>query len=291
MRLRVTHRQPHKRAARQRVGMRRAFAREIGQIEQPFAAGRDRGGGGQQVVIGDARGQRVAIPAQTARRGEHHAHQMPAVRHGMTKRVQTALRVIKRRVDRGKNDAGSAQRQRNDAFADRAHADRARALVAAAGDDRRARDQPGRLGRHGRNRPRHLGAFIGGRDKARRNPQLFEQCGRPIAGAQVKEDGPRRTGAVGGKFTGEPIAQIIFGQEELGGAGKDFRLLLADPENLGRGKARQCVVAGDADKFGLAHARANLVALRPGALVVPQDGRAQHRTRRIEQHQAVHLPG
>ena len=70
----------------------------------------------------------------------------------------------------------------------------------------------------------------------------------------------------------------------------DLRLLLAHPENLGRGKASQRVVASERDQPLTSNARANLVALRGGALVVPEDRRTQDSASLVQHHEAVHLP-
>ena len=64
----VGERQADERATRRRVRMRAPLAREIGQEQQAVAAGRDLGGGRDQVPELDARRQRVAEPAQAAGR-------------------------------------------------------------------------------------------------------------------------------------------------------------------------------------------------------------------------------
>jgi hypothetical protein len=66
-------------------------------------------------------------------------------------------------------------------------------------------------------------------------------------------------------------------------------LVAAHPEHLGRGEARKRVVAGHGDQATFLHARANLVALGGGALVVPENRRAQWLPLPVEQHQPMHL--
>ena len=74
--------------------------------------------------------------------------------HGVAEGMQAAFRLDQRRVGGGKDHARGAQRQRDDARLDRAHADRLGGLVAAAGHHRRARRPAGLGGRGRRSRAR-----------------------------------------------------------------------------------------------------------------------------------------
>ena len=64
-----------------------------------------------------ARRERVAEPAQAARRRQHHRHQVPAPGHGMAERVDLTGRVAERSIGGGEHDPGRAERQRDDAQA------------------------------------------------------------------------------------------------------------------------------------------------------------------------------
>jgi len=166
-----------------------------------------------------------------------------------------------------------------------------RRLVAAAADHRRACFEAGGLGRLGRDVTGYLRPFVGFGQPGRRDSQLIQDFPRPVTFGQVEQEHPRAVGLVYGKVAGQLEADIILGQQDVFGPGVHIRLVLAHPQNLGRGEAGQGVVAGDFDEIGLTQRRPDVVALRAGALVVPQDGRAQHLTFLVQQGQAVHLPG
>ena len=86
----VPERQADERAPRQRVGMRAALAGQVGQEEQAVGTGRDVGGRGDEVRERLAGGERVAEPAQAAGRGQHHRHQVPAIRDRVAERMDAA---------------------------------------------------------------------------------------------------------------------------------------------------------------------------------------------------------
>ena len=67
--------------------------------------------------------------------------------------------------------------------------------------------------------------------------------------------------------------------------------MVADPDQLGRREARQGVVAGQLDEPLGPDGGPDAVALGAGALIVPEDGRPEHRTRLVEDDEAVHLAG
>ena len=106
---------------------------------------------------------------------------------------------------------------------------------------------------------------------------------------KVKEQRARPTGAIDGVVAGQVVANIILGQQDVARLGIDLRLVFLHPQDLGRGETGQGVVAGDLDQVFFAQPAADLVALRAGALVVPEHGRAQDRAVLVQQHQAVHL--
>jgi hypothetical protein len=76
----------------------------------------------------------------------------------------------------------------------------------------------------------------------------------------------------------------------VAGAFPHLGLILLHPKNFGRRKTRERVIASGLDQSLLAQPAADLVTLRTRALVVPQDGRAQHLPILVQQHEAVHLP-
>ena len=62
-------------------------------------------------------------------------------------------------------------------------------------------------------------------------------------------------------LAGEPEPHVVLGQEHVADPGPDLRLVVADPDELGRGEPGERVVAGDRDEPLLADRRADPVAL------------------------------
>ena len=90
-------------------------------------------------------------------------------------------------------------------------------------------------------------------------------------------------------LAGHQQAHVILGQQHAARVLEHGRLVLAHPDELGRGEARHGDVAGD-----LARARLGLLergALLFAAAVVPEDGGAQRLVGGVEQRGAVHLAG
>ena len=73
---------------------------------------------------------------------------------------------------------------------------------------------------------------------------------------------------------------------------KFLRLVVAEPEDLGRREAGERGVGDHLDELlAAAGAALDLVALGGGALVVPEQGGADHLAGFVEEHRAVHLAG
>ena len=114
------HRQADEAAAGVGIGVRRPLAGEIGQEEQPLAAGRHRLGlFGQQVVdfafgpLGRGRvglAQLVAEPLQRAAGREVHAHHVPLAVDGVAEGVDAAQRIDLHLVAVDEHHAGGADR-------------------------------------------------------------------------------------------------------------------------------------------------------------------------------------
>ncbi len=58
--------------------------------------------------------------------------------------------------------------------------------------------------------------------------------------------------------------------------GVNVRLFLLHPEDFRGGEAGESIITGNLDEPIFAQAGANIVTLGSGALVVPEDGRAQN---------------
>ena len=104
--------EPGERSPGRGIGVRRALAGEIGRKEEPFGAGPPWLGLCDEVGEGRVRRQPVAEPLQRSRRGEHHAHRVPLVGHRVAERVHARLRIGRERRQRGKDDAGGSQHDR-----------------------------------------------------------------------------------------------------------------------------------------------------------------------------------
>lgn len=85
------------------------------------------------------------------------------------------------------------------------------------------------------------------------------------------------------------VHQIIFGQHDLGDAGKQIRFMVPHPQKFGRREAREGDIARARAERLPAHVLIQERRLLGRAAVVPQNGRAQHLVLFIQGHQAVHL--
>jgi hypothetical protein len=81
----------------------------------------------------------------------------------------------------------------------------------------------------------------------------------------------------------------VLGQEHVGDPRPGLGLVIANPHELRGREPGDRVVARDLDEPLRPDHLADQVALRGGPLVVPQDRRAEHPVRGIEQDRAMHL--
>ena len=86
-------------------------------------------------------------------------------------------------------------------------------------------------------------------------------------------------------------ADVVLRQHDPADAPVDVGLVAAQPEQLRGREARERPIAGERDESLEADALLDLCALGPGALVVPEDRRAEHAVLRVEADQTVHLAG
>ena len=112
----------------------------------------------------------------------------------------------------------------------------------------------------------------------------------PFALAHVEQGGAAGVAVFHGLLAGEPEIEVIVRQQHRGQALVVLRLVLLQPENLGRGEAGQDGVAERAN--GLlepAELLGDLVALGGGGGVAPELGRADDLAVLVERHEAVLL--
>ena len=79
-----------------------------------------------------------------------------------------------------------------------------------------------------------------------RDLERVEHLGRPVARGEVEQERSGAVGLVERVLAGQPEAHVVLGEQDVGDAAPDVRLVLPDPEELRRGEAGDGVVAGDA---------------------------------------------
>ena len=115
----------------------------------------------------------------------------------------------------------------------------------------------------------------------------LEHPRRPAAPGDIKQQHARGVGHLGDLLAGQSPAQIVLGQQHRADPLPQLGLMALDPEQLGGGESDQGAIAGLLDDAGELPVQGG--AFRCAAPIVPQDGRAHHRARAIEQGGAVHL--
>ena len=265
----VAQAEPGEGAAGARVGVRRALAGQVGREEQPLDPRLPLRRAAQQLVVGAP--DRLAQPLQRAGRAEHHAHDVPRLRHGVAEGVHARLGVVRVAVQGGEDDAARAEHDgRRTALGHHADAERARGLVARAGGDRHA--AVGHAGDGGR--------LVDLRQPRRVDVERADDLVAPAARGDVEEQRARGVGDVDGVLVGELEADVVLGQQDVGDAPVDLGLVLGQPQQLGRGEPGQRAVAGQLHEALEADAPLDLLALRLRAPVVPQDRGPQRARRR-----------
>ena len=287
----MLEREAYEGAARQRIRMRASLAGEIWQEEEAVRGRLDtsRGAGQRPELL--ARGERVAEPAQAASRGEHHGHEVPTTRDGVAEGVHPSVRLMQRLARPGEDDAGGPQREGHRPLRDCADPDPVGSLVAATRHDGRPTDQAGRLGRLDRDGARDLRPLERRREPGGLEVEGCNQLRGPGPRGEVKEDRPRSIGLVDRVLAGEPIADVVLGEEHMGKARPHVGLMPTDPQQLRGGETGESVIPADGDQPLLTDRCPDLVALDTGSLVVPQDRRSENRAGAVEEDGAMHLPG
>ena len=207
------------------VEVGRSLAGQVGQEEQPLGARAGQGGlvGQQEIgIFALLLGQRdlglaqlVAEPLEAAAGRQHDAHDVPGARHGVAAALEPAQRVEAERIGMGEHDARGPHRRRDDPLPDDAVADRAGRLVAAAADDRRAHRQARRLRSQLAHLRRDLRALVAGGQERRIDVELAQQLAAPAAVGHVEQERARGVAHLGRVRAGQPVADIILGQEHL----------------------------------------------------------------------------
>ena len=204
-------------------------------------------------------------PRQRAGGRQHHAHGVPRVRAPRGRRRGRAPAVGGVGRQRGEDDAGGAEHDRERPGAVDADAERAGGLVARAGD-------LGRLVRRGEPRARQL--------------QRVEHLLAPAAVRDVEEQRARCVGGVDRVLAGQSQPHVVLRQQHVADPRVDVGLVAPQPEQLRRRESGQRAIAGQLDQPVEPDALLDLGALRRRALVVPEDRRPQHALRLVEARRA-----
>ena len=196
-----------------------------------------------------ARRERVAEPAQAARRPRASPTSCASGRAPRGRRRGPGPPARTAGVGRREDDARRAR-----ATAPRARARRRRRRPRwPPGRRRPPRPASRRAGRSPRPRPRTTAPVTAGPSNvggihAGSMPSAVEHLRRPVARGEVEQQRAGAIGLVHRVLAGQPEPHVVLGQQHVGDARPDVRLVVADPDQLGRGEPGQRVVAGDLDQ-------------------------------------------
>ena len=198
----------------------------------------------------------------------------------MAERVHSCLRVGRVAGQGREHDARRAQHDRQRSRPIDADPQRRRGLVAGACGD----------GHAGGGLPRHVGRLERAWQPGRIEVELLQQLVAPPAVGDIEEQRSRRVGDVGRALGRQAEPDVVLRQQHVGDSPEHVRLVAAQPEQLRGGEARQRAIAGELHEAGKPDPLLDLRALELGALVVPEDRRAQHAGLLVEDDEPVHLP-
>ena len=278
-------RQAKKHAARRGVVVRRALAAQVGQKDRRRARVHAFGQRHQFSDIGRLRQPRH--PTEAGRGAEDHAHLVPAPGQAMAEGMYALPRIGRETVAAGEQHAGGAQRQQAGARFHHAQAQGGGSIVArAAGQHHRMRDAPFLAQRRAYLRG-GMAAFDQARHVFAREASGRQHALGPVAFGHVQPQGAGGVGHVGDAVARQAQRHVILRQQDFTDGAKQRRLVLLQPQQLGRREAGHGLVARDGARLG--HQRFEFDTLGKGARIVPQNGRAQHVLLLVEQRGAMHL--
>ena len=115
------------------------------------------------------------------------------------------------------------------------------------------------------------------RQQVARDAERGEQRAGPAPAAHVEQQRAGSVGDLGGEFAAQPEADVVLRKEDFPRALVHLRLMPPDPEDFRRGESGERRVRDERDQPPpAARLPRDLLALLAGALVVPENGRAQH---------------
>ena len=209
----------------------------------------------------------------------------------MAEGVEAAEGIFGWGVGGGEDDSAGADGGGDGSGSEDAHAYCSGTLIAGSGGYGGSGSEAGGGCAFGADAGADLGAFEEAGEPGHRDAGGFGYFGGPAAVGYVEEEGAGGLLHVHGELAGEAVADVVFGAEDVGDAGEDFRLVVADPEELGEGEVGQGGVGGELDEAGEADFCGEPVALGLGALIGPDEGGAEDLAVGVEHDAAVHLAG
>ena len=186
----------------------------------------------------------------------------------MAEGVHASRGVVGVLGERGEDDAGGPEDDRDRARCDDADAERGGLLVARSGD---------------------LGRLAHGRKPLGRDLERVQHLVRPAPPRDVEEERPGGVGRVDRPLAGQPETHVVLREHDAVDARVDLGLVPAQPQELRRGEAGERAVAGERDQALEPDALLDLGALGRRALVVPEDRRTEDLASLVEADEPVHL--
>ena len=278
------------------VEMRCALTHEIRSPEKAVASGRSFGGVIGEVLVGITAvtsdgSELIPEPAQGKTGGLRYSHDVPLAGNRVTEGMQTSLRIESRAIGSGEHDARSADGGADSSSRDDSHAGSASCLIARAGDYGSVGFQSGCLRSFERDAAADVGRFVELRKKALVDLGGSEYFGGPSTVGDIKHQGAGGVGHVDRAIPGQSESNVVFGQHHRADAAPVIGLVLADPQKLRKREIGKCGIAGKLDDASGAQLLIDLLTLRFGANVAPDQRGANDVISIVEHHSAVHLAG
>ena len=272
------------------VQVRCSFPHEIRSPEHSSGPGRNlRCLCAQLVVRRGGRSEVVAKPTQGKAGRLGHSHHVPASGYGMAEGVQPSQRVGDRGVGSSKDHPRSTDGGAYIARTDNPHPGCACSLIARARHHRRAGLQAGAGGSRLGHMTDDLLRFMESRQAVGAEPNRIEHGIRPAAMRHIEQQGARGIRHVDRPHPGEAEADVIFGQQKAVKSPPDPGFVGPHPQQLGERKVGERGVGSQLHQALRPDGFVEIAALGRGALIAPDEGRAQNLIVAIQQHRAVHL--
>jgi len=296
MRARVRSAEADERAACAGIKVRRALTHQIGSPQQTVGTSGNFGGFCCELVVSFANAagiccEGIAEPAQGEPGRLCNAHDVPASRDGVAKSVDPAMRIERGTIGGGKNDSRRADGGTDGSGRDDAHAGGSGGLVTGTGDDRRTNAQTGFGGSFIGDFPADSGRLVEGWQQAFVEFGGLQHFARPPAMSHIEKQRAGSVGHVGGAFTGEAEANVVFRKHDGANTFPVRGFAFADPKQFCEREICQRRIAGELNQALLADFGGHVAALLFCAHVAPDQSGTNDASLLIQYDRAVHLSG